>query len=206
MDATRPRLAAGRLFTGLVTSGLLLTVNGSLARAELAPADRAKVVAGQTMVFPLHESGMAGIEAVFWVHASPALAFQVLDDTRRMVEYMPAMKACTVLESGPGYVVAKMVGDAGELVERRLSHPPDRIDWTLVHGTGLRNLEGHWLLELSSGGTLLHYAVVVQPALPIPEAVVSYFQNRNLPAMVSNVRARIESGGTWVKPEYAPNR
>lgn len=183
----------------LFALGLLLAPSALAA----PPADElARLAAGETITRPYAAAGMSGVEAVFWVDAPPATAFRVLSDTPHLAEFMPNLAACTILEAGDGYAVVKLDSEQGEMVQRRTYEPPRRISWRLVRANALKDVQGRWLVEPARGGTVLSYAVAIQLAWPVPMVLVRAFQNRSLPALVRNVRARIESGGTWVKPGY----
>lgn len=181
-----------------------------LAWAMLAPAavaapgadDLARLREGETIVRPLTLEGLSGVEALFWVDAPVERAFRLLSDTPRLVEFMPSLDECTILEAGDRHVVLKMVGEGGVIVQRRSYEPPDRITWKLVSSPALKDMRGRWLMEPAAKGTVLSYGVALEPAFMIPRPLIEHFQNRNLPALVRNVRARVESGGTWVKPGY----
>lgn len=178
--------------------GLLI---GGIALATMTspPADIERMQHGETVVQDVNIEGVGGIRASFFVHAAPASAYAVLADTERLAEFMPGMKQCLILERLPHGCVVKMVGEGGEMVIRRINEPPHRIAWTLVQGTGLRQLNGSWQVEPSGKGSVLHYTLAVRPSLPIPQNLVTHFQGQRLPAMVHHVRNRIESGGTWTK-------
>lgn len=181
--------------------GLLLGAIASVALAS-GPLDLERMYRGETVVQDVKLNDIGGIRASFFVHATPASAFAMLADTEHLAEFMPAMKSCTILERMAHGCVVKMEGDGGEMVIRRIYEPPHRITWTLVHGTGIKQLDGSWEVESAGKGAVLHYTLCVKPFLPIPQNLVTHFQGQRLPAMVHHVRSRIESGGTWAKPDY----
>lgn len=187
----------------LMLAGLLVLAPAAVA----APTgeELAKLKAGETVVRPFSIEGMSGIEALFWVDAPPETAFRVLSDSMRLAEFMPNLIECTVLEEGDRYVVVRMLGAQGEMVQRRRYDPPHRVHWRLVRASGLKDVKGRWLIEPSGKGSLLSYGVAVQAAFPVPQGLVDAVQSRNLPPLVRNVRARIESGGKWVKPDFKRN-
>lgn len=165
--------------------------------------DLTALLAGQTITRPFSLEGMSGVEALFWVDAPVESAFRLLADTPRLAEFMPALRTCTILEAGDRYAIVKMVSEQGVMVQRRSYEPPDRITWQLVRAPGLKDMKGRWQMSpVAPRGTVLSYGVALEPAFLVPRPLIDHFQSRNLPALVRNVRARIESGGTWIKPDY----
>lgn len=183
---------------------LLVIWLGLASAAQAAPtaAELARLKAGETITRPFSVEGMDGVEALFMVDARPETVFQILSDTARLAEFMPTLSECTVLEQGTNFAIVRMQGEQGEMVQRRSYDPPYRVTWKLIQGRGLKDVKGRWLIEPTSQGTVLSYGVAIQMALPVPQALIHHFQNRNLPALVRNVRARVESDGKWVKPDY----
>lgn len=183
----------------------------ALAAVALAPVaghatinstDRAKLQRGESVIREVSRDDMPGVEAMFMVHAPVEACYAVLADTARLQEYMPACRASSILARGHGYVDVKLVGDMGEIVERRHLEPPARVYWTLIRGTALSDMHGEWLVQPVDHGSMLRYTVVVRPTIPLPSHLVNFFENKNLPDTIRNVRARIESGGKWAKPGY----
>ncbi len=172
--------------------------------AAAAPTadELARLKAGETITRPFAIEGMNGVEALFWVDAPPDSVFRILSDTPRLAEFMPNLSQCTVIEQGDHFAVVKMQSDQGEMVQRRMYQPPYRVNWRLVKASGLKDVKGRWLIEPVAHGTILSYGVAIQTTFPVPQALVDAFQSRSLPALVHNVRARVESGGKWVKPEF----
>jgi ribosome-associated toxin RatA of RatAB toxin-antitoxin module len=189
----------------LAVMGLTLLASLSHARAAsaLTGDEQAKVLRGETIVKDVMIDGVRGIEASFFARAPRDEAFRILADTERLPAFMPTMKTCQVILRGEGYAVVKLIGEGGELTQRRSNQPPDRIAWTLIKGGLLRSMKGYWRLEPLNGGTLLSYGIAVEPTIPVPNSVVIHFQQQRLPPLVENVRARIESHGKWTKPGYA---
>ncbi|MNL57282.1 hypothetical protein D3C87_1808310 [compost metagenome] len=112
------------------------------------------------------------------------------------------MTECRILLRGDGYAVVKQIGDGGELTQRRSAHPPNEIRWALIQSPTLRNMKGYWHMAPLDGGTVLSYGLAIEPVAPVPSGVVVHFQQQRIPPLVENVRARIESRGKWVKPEF----
>lgn len=190
-----------RLLKASAATLLALTTLAPAARAA-ADDEHARLMRGETIVKSIKIDGMNGIEASFFARAPLDVTYRVLTDYEHLPDFMPEMKECVVLQRGEGYAVLKMVGDGGELTQRRSVQPPDQISWTLIHSVMLRNLKGYWHLTPAEGGTVLHYGLALVPKVPLPGNVVAHFQQQKLPPLVANVRARVESGGKWTKPEF----
>lgn len=184
----------------VLAAWLLLTPS---ALAAPTAEDLAKLKAGETITRPYAVEGMAGVEALFWVEASPETAYRILSDTARLAEFMPSLSECAILQSGDGFAVVRMISEQGEMLQRRSYDPPYRVSWKLVQPASLvKDVRGRWLIEPSGKGTILSYGVAILPAFPVPHALLQQLQNSKLPPLIRNVRARIESGGTWTKPDF----
>jgi ribosome-associated toxin RatA of RatAB toxin-antitoxin module len=140
------------------------------------------------------------VTASFFVAASPEQAYQILIDHPRLPQFMPNLDACIVRKQGPGWAEVEMRNARGSMVLRRVFDPPRRIQWSLVEGTLLKRVDGSWRLDGVDGGTILTYDSEVETTVPVPAFIIQFVQQDSLGALVSNVRQRIDSHGTWIKP------
>lgn len=181
----------------------ILALAAILGGAGTTLADGERWKADETRVCARVVEGLDGVEASFFVKAAPEACFQILADVTHLPEFMPGMKRIEVLERDGNAMVVRLIGDHGDLVQRRVADPPRRISWSLIRSAGLREMRGHWLIEPAQGGAVLRYALGVRPIVPVPTAIINWFQEKRLPELAHHVRLRIESGGHWIKPDYA---
>lgn len=144
-----------------------------------------------------------GVTASFFVAATAPQAYRILTDHARLPEFMPNLDACRVLAQGPHWAEIEMRNPRGRMILRREFEPPHRIRWSLVKSPMLKRVDGSWRLDPVPGGTVLTYDSEVEAALPVPAFVLRIVQHDALGALVSNVRHRIDSNGTWIKPDFA---
>jgi ribosome-associated toxin RatA of RatAB toxin-antitoxin module len=176
---------------------ILLALLAALAAPAqaLAPAELAKVKAGETLVQDVHVDEGGAVRAVFYVAAPLAVAREVLWDQERFVEFMPDVKAVKVLERHGNRQLVSITGGKGPIsvtyvADRVLE--PQRISWRSVRGDVKRN-DGSWSLEPAAGGTVITYEVHVVPNAPVPGYVVAYLQKQALHGMIQAIRQRIEA-------------
>ncbi|MNR75379.1 Polyketide cyclase / dehydrase and lipid transport [compost metagenome] len=143
-----------------------------------------------------------GVTVSFFVSATPPQAYQLLTEHEKLPEFMPNLDACRVRKQGPGWAEVEMRNPRGMMVLRREFDPPRSIRWSLVESPMLKRVEGSWRLDGVDGGTVLTYDSEVETSVPVPGFVVQFIQRDSLDALVSNVRQRIDSNGTWVKPGF----
>lgn len=147
-----------------------------------------------------------GVTATFFVAASPQAAYAILTDHAHLPAFMPNLDSCRVLRKGPTWAEVEMRNARGAMVLRREFEPPRHIRWRLVKGAMLKRVDGSWSLEEVDGGTVLTYDSEVEPAVPVPKFLVQAVQQDSLEALVANVRQRIDSHGTWIKPGHTKGR
>lgn len=143
-----------------------------------------------------------GVTASFFVAASPRQAYRILSDHARLPEFMPNLDACTVRAAGRYWVEVEMRNARGQMVLRRHFEPPRAISWSLVESPVLKRVDGSWHFDAAPGGAVLTYDSEVEAALPIPRFIVQFVQQDSMEALISNVRRRIDSNGTWIKPNF----
>lgn len=143
-----------------------------------------------------------GVTASFFVSATPREAYRILTDHAKLPQFMPNLDACHVRKQGPGWAEVEMTNSRGTMVLRREFEPPRSIRWSLVEAPMLKRVDGAWRLDGVDGGTILTYDSEVETSVPVPAFVIRMVQQDSLNDLVSNVRRRIDSQGSWVKPGF----
>jgi carbon monoxide dehydrogenase subunit G len=148
--------------------------------------------------------------ARLYVKASRQDCWKIIRDYNRFAEFMPKLRKCTILKrEGEVYYVEyeAKVAFINAKYHLRLDGVEQyrRIEFKLdrTKPNSIRDSNGYWLLEDApdGSGTILNYASNVDTGIPAPESLAKKIGKESLTQVVKNVRMRIESGGTWKKPE-----
>ena len=152
--------------------------------------------------------GMTWVKAIFWLAEGPDAVFRILRDVERHPEFMPDVKEVRVVESGPGYHVAYFRAGEGlfaseHTLKRTYDDTERRISWSLVQGRP-RDLQGSWHVQRSpdGAGSVVTYSAYIDAGALVPDVVTKQAAKRTIPAMIANLRRRVESGGRWQSDEY----
>ena len=136
------------------------------------------------------------MEALFYVHATPAQAMAVLWDHARYAEFLPHAKSSKVLEQHGDTAVLEQIGGSGPItvgfVTRR-HREAHRITWSLVRGDSVKRNDGYWEVQPAPGGALVAYHVHAETKGMVPQRVASFLQRQALPDQCDAVKARIEA-------------
>lgn len=177
-----------------------------LTEAEVQAALRGQVpVRTETFVRPGGKAAGRGLGAIV-VERPVAAVWATLSRFEDKAEYMPRLKAVTVLERRPGLLRVRMVVDASITTARytawfELDEPARRIGWKLDRGAAdnsIADAEGDYRLqELGPARTLVVYRTYVDTGRALPRFLQDYITRRSIPDLLRAVKARVESGGTW---------
>lgn len=186
---------------------LLLLSTASVAADPFdAPAlsdDEKKVLEkGDSVVRRLEPAGGKGVAvlAVSVVDAKPPEVWPVVRDCQYFKDFMPrtkhselkeedGVKLCRVELSMP-FPLKDLWSETKSTVNE--APPRFRRDWSLVHGTYLRN-DGSWtLLPWADGAkTLVVYRIDTQPDSMVPDGLARAAQSKSLPDMMAAVKKRV---------------
>lgn len=180
----------------------LTGASASASSPKSAPATWSAQDVAELRAKPRITRRSGGVTASFVVSATPAQAYALLTDHEKLPEFMPNLDSCHVRKHGPGWAEVEMRNARGTMVLRREFDPPRSIRWSLVEGTMLKRVDGSWRLDEVEGGSVLTYDSEVETSVPVPAFVVQFIQQDSLNSLVANVRQRIDSNGTWVKPGF----
>jgi hypothetical protein len=123
-------------------------------------------------------------------------------------EYVPRLRAVTVLEHQPGRARVRQEVDATVTTARYtawfiLDEAAHRISWSLdktATDNTVAEVDGDYrMAALDAGRTLLVYRAYVDSGLRVPESISSFMQKRSIPDLLRAIKRRVESGGTWKK-------
>ncbi len=129
--------------------------------------------------------------------------FDVIVDYARYPEFVPGIKACRVLPSGPEKRVEYEL-DLGikrvKYVLRHLEDRPRKVTWSLVSGELMKVSNGSWELHAEGDRTRAHYSVEVLIGKPplVPQAVMDKISEEltrvQLPRTLDAFKRRAERG------------
>jgi ribosome-associated toxin RatA of RatAB toxin-antitoxin module len=148
---------------------------------------------------------LQGETVVSWgsveVNAARELAFEVLTDYDRMVEFLPGMIESTVVSRSANGAVVDQVAEEGFLFFRqRVSlraeigeTPPSRITLRALAGS-FRHLEGTYSVSHQGGQTLIEYRGRFVPDFELPAVfglyAVQHSLRRHLEAIADEIERR----------------
>lgn len=189
----------------LLTQSLLAPSHGQSADWTLTDADVVRLHAGAVLVDSESrtERPPGEVRAAVQIRAPPERVFRTLTDCALALRFVPHLEHCAVLESSPDGTV--------QIVEQRVDpgwfipslyfvfraelEPFRRIRFTHVRGD-LRENRGEWTFQPTEDGTgtVVKYRVYVVPRVPVPQWLLRRTLRRDLPALLTGLRAQSESG------------
>jgi ribosome-associated toxin RatA of RatAB toxin-antitoxin module len=197
------------LFThkALLLSGLAsVALNCLPVRAQvptwLADASsQAQLSAGEVVMRSELGPGQASVQAAILVHANAQLIWKLITNCDSVATFVPGLKHCARLQTTPDGSWSIVEHDIRysalmpmiRSVVRSHYQPPHRVDFTGVGGN-VKSESGSWVLEPASDAALtrVEYSITIEPGFLIPRAVVRHSLSRELPVMLTGLRAQAE--------------
>lgn len=187
-DQTRPATWHGRGAMTLLVALTTLPALCSTARAAAAPAEPVSVQAQR-------EGSAVRVTTEAVVRAPLKLIWGALTDYNHLAQFVPGMISSRVLERRGNTVVVAQSGQAHfwfftysiDVIVEVTEEPPDALSIRAVRGN-LKELAGGYQMKKidgKDGAYLLRWSGVIEPALPVPQALA-------LPLMRSNIARQFE--------------
>ena len=133
------------------------------------------------------------------ISASPGRCFQVATEFERYPEWAKDVKEAVVLERdalGRGTKVEFRASALGRSTHYTLGYTygdsPLTIAWRLVDGDIMRTLDGDYMFESVSNGTLVTYDLSIDLVIPLPGFVKRRAENRILHTL-TELKSRCEA-------------
>jgi uncharacterized protein YndB with AHSA1/START domain len=146
------------------------------------------------------------VNAAVRIKASPEVIWRVLTDCDHAASFIPGVKRCRRVQTAPD--------GSWEVIEQESKYSwlmpsvttvvhadykrPQRIDFRRVSGD-LKEEEGTWVLEKEghtpSDVMIVEYELHVDPGFWVPRVLVRHSLRMELPAALSALRDKAESGG-----------
>jgi len=169
---------------------------------QLNDSELARIQDGEILV-RLVRSGQqsrGSVEAVVWIDASAETIWRIMTDCDAAPTFIPGLKSCQVLESGDTWEIIRhdvkwMWLFPKVAYEFRADYDLYRqISFNRIRGD-LREMRGRWLLSPMGNGrqTIVHYRVYLDPGFVVPGFLVRRSLKKNLPAVLTALRDRVEN-------------
>ena len=162
-----------------------------------------EVVIATSPIDPSHPRGR--IRAAVRIRESPERIWSIVTDCRQALSFVPGLRQCRRLDGaadGSWQDVEHVVRYSWLLptiryVFRCEFDRPHRIDFRRVSGD-LKEEEGTWLLTSTADGsaTVVEYEVYLDPGFFIPQALVTHSLRKDIPAVLTGLRACAERPGS----------
>ncbi|MNS71629.1 Polyketide cyclase / dehydrase and lipid transport [compost metagenome] len=182
------------------TWAIALATVGAMAPAMAGTPEAAGITVTDA---PFRTFGRS-VTAVYHIDAPPIAVFEVLTDYAHMADFMPMVDEAKPLAVRPNGATVRYhmrylrFFDIVE-VDERTYDKPRRITWHATEGP-LKVSDGSWTLTPEGKGTRVVYQTDVDPGIPVPPAMVGHMLKQGLPEVLTAIRLRVESKGTWRKP------
>ncbi len=144
------------------------------------------------------------MQASILVNAHPEDCWRVLNDLAHYYEFQPRLRESKIVERHDSSTIMRISFKAAwknifyhlkytreneSMVLHYILHP------SLPHNIG--DAKGWWQAIPYHNTTIINYVSYVNTGMWIPEFIERLFIKKELPKVVSYVKKRIESGGTW---------
>ena len=182
---------------------------------RFTPEQRAKLLAGEAVFEHVQSKAPDGTQqghaqSSALVAAPVESCFKIFTDYNKQQLFFPRKKTSQVKKTeGSKVWVYKQFDFYLVTVEYTVVYTVDaaghRIDFQMdpAYPHDLEDTAGYFLFEpVDEKRALFTYAATkVETGLKVPKFIQEYLTSRDLPAVVLNVKKRIESGGTWTKDD-----
>jgi uncharacterized protein YndB with AHSA1/START domain len=141
------------------------------------------------------------VRAAVLIRARPEAVWAVMTDCRQTPLFVPGLRRCRRLEGAPDGRWEEIEHEIRyswfmptvRYVFRADYERPHRIDFHRISGD-LKEEEGTWLLTPTPDGaaTVVEYEMYLDPGFWIPQMLVSHTLRKDLPAILTGLRERVE--------------
>lgn len=190
------------------------TAGDPKAWAGLTPDQVKKVKAGQIVIMDQDTSGAGDqkrfIQAAMIFNQPLEAAYKIFKQTEKQDRYLPDLESCKLVSrDAKGDRVDFHIKIMGVSIDYRIHHVYDDPNYTLTWGldpsydNDMKRVDGFWrLYQYDDKHTFARYGTNVEVLSIIPTFIMDKLTKNNLPVNLEAVKKYIDSGGTFVKPEY----
>jgi len=165
------------------------------------PSSQAQLSAGEVVMRSELGPGQASVQAAILVHTNAQLIWKLITNCDSVATFVPGLKRCARLQTTPDGSWSIVEHDISYSVLMPVIHsivrshyqPPHRVDFTGVGGN-VKSESGSWVLEPVPDAALtrVEYSITIEPGFFIPRTVVRRSLSRELPVMLTGLRAQAE--------------
>lgn len=198
----------------ILLAALTLIFIASFVNSAQTAQEWERMKKGEVLVSEINVKNPDGTQktqflARLYVKAPRQDCWKILRDYNKFSEFMPHLRRCIVLkQEGETFYVRYETKISFKEINYYLKlvgvEKFKRIEYALdkTQKNDIRDATGYWIFDDApdGSGTILSYSSNIDPGFPAPDAILNQLSKTSLPAIVKNVRSRIESGGTWKKP------
>jgi ribosome-associated toxin RatA of RatAB toxin-antitoxin module len=177
-------------------------IAAAAAAQDIPEAEWARLAAGEVVLLDARDLGGGGAaraRALVWAEAEAV--WRVITSCEAAFVFVGSLQRCDILEDTGRRVKVRQVIDKSWLLPRQdfifesLRDPYREIHVRLLEGN-LEALEGHWTFQPVAAGTLVEYAVRVEPSFPVPDFLVRRNISRDMPGLLACVRVLADGSGS----------
>lgn len=178
-----------------------------LTTDDVTRMEQGEVVVKRETYATAESKSAARLWAYCIVDRPPDATWAVMRHYEKFSEFMPRLEKVQVRERAPDAMkvtetVGIPLGTVTYTVDLTFDSARRRIRWALDKSLphDIADTVGTWEFLLYGGGrTLVRYTSFVASGTLVPKFLENYLVAKSLPKVLSNMRRRVESGGTWGK-------
>ncbi len=162
---------------------------------------QARLSAGEVVMRSELGERNASVEAAIRVRANQQVLWKLITSCDGVSAFVPGMRRCERLKTaddGSWAIVEHDIRYSALMpmirsIVRSQYQAPHRIDFTGVGGN-VKEESGSWVLEPAADGrmTTVEYSISIEPGFLVPRTVVRHSLSKELPVMLTDLRARAE--------------
>ncbi len=164
-------------------------------------ATQARLSAGEVVMQSELGSRAASVQAAIRVRAVPQVVWNLITGCQSVASFVPGLRRCERLQTavdGSWSIVEhdirySILMPMIRSIVRSQYQPPYRVDFSGVGGN-IKSESGSWVLDPAADGqaTTVEYSISIEPGFFVPRAVVRRSLSRELPLMLTGLRALAE--------------
>lgn len=171
--------------------------------ADTLSSEKQKLINGNIIVTLSNlENKVIGVTGKIYIGSQPAKVWTVLTDYENLKNFIPHMTMSNLLEEKGDEKTITQTGRTGVLVFKKTSYVKlkvteeylKRIKFEQISGD-FKVYKGAWTFEYSqkAQGTFVTFKAEVKPDFFAPRFVTRHIQKRDLPAILTAIKRRVES-------------
>lgn len=170
--------------------------------ANVSESDLERLQAGEIIALDMKSNKAGGSARMqIFVRAPARAIWDVIVSCEKAFVFVDGLQLCEVLEDTGDRAVVHQVVKKGfpvptqDFVFESLRNHYSGIEFNLLEGN-LKAMEGTWRFDESPAGTLVDYAVWIQPGVPAPRFIVRRNVQKGMPDLLACVRGLAAGSGS----------